>query len=550
MTGLARILFSFCLVMASAFAAQAAERTIIVLDASGSMWGQIDSKPKLEIARETLKSVLQSLPADREIGLMAYGHREKGSCSDIELVVPPAAGTAAAITAAADNMKFLGKTPLSAAVKQAAEDLKYSEDKATVVLITDGLETCNADPCAVGKELEAAGVDFTAHVVGFGLTADEGKKVACLAENTGGKYIQASDEKALETALKETVAAQPTPAPAPPPAPAPTKVEFNLMPKAVLKAGGDKPPIDVYFEVFKLDASGAKGDRVEGGYNDYKVALEPGDYLLTAKSGEASAEQKITVVADKVAEPVLDLNAGALNVKALPAPRAEVDNDAQIVVDFPGEGQSASNYGQVKSVVPAGETTLTVNLGAATVTEKVQVAAGQTVDKDIIVGVGKAQADAFYTAGGEKVDSSDLSWRIFKAAKKLDGTRDQVTYAYGPGSQFDLPAGDYVMEVEMQAAKAELPFSIAVGEFKNVEVVLNAGVVSITAPGADGFRIYEAKKNLQGERKQATYGYGETLQTTLAAGDYVVVTDFKTDKADSETPFTVKAGERTEVKVE
>ena len=68
---------------------QAADRAIIVLDASGSMWGQIDGKPKVDIARETLRTVLQSVPADMELGLMAYGHREKGSCEDIELVVPP-----------------------------------------------------------------------------------------------------------------------------------------------------------------------------------------------------------------------------------------------------------------------------------------------------------------------------------------------------------------------------------------------------------------------------------------------------------------------------
>ncbi|TIV56036.1 MAG: hypothetical protein E5V89_35245, partial [Mesorhizobium sp.] len=69
-----------------------------------------------------------------------------------------------------------------------------------------GLETCGGDPCALGKELKETGVDFTADVVGFGLTADEGKQIACLAENTGGKYIQASDEKALQQALVETVA--------------------------------------------------------------------------------------------------------------------------------------------------------------------------------------------------------------------------------------------------------------------------------------------------------------------------------------------------------
>ena len=65
----------------------AADRAIIVLDASGSMWGQIDGRPKVDIARETLRTVLQSVPSDMELGLMAYGHREKGSCVDIELHV-------------------------------------------------------------------------------------------------------------------------------------------------------------------------------------------------------------------------------------------------------------------------------------------------------------------------------------------------------------------------------------------------------------------------------------------------------------------------------
>ena len=99
-------------------------KSIIVLDASGSMWGQIDGRPKLEIAREALGSVLSGLDPATEIGLMAYGHREKGSCTDIELVVPPAPGTAQAITDAANAMKFLGKTPLTEAVRRAASELK------------------------------------------------------------------------------------------------------------------------------------------------------------------------------------------------------------------------------------------------------------------------------------------------------------------------------------------------------------------------------------------------------------------------------------------
>ena len=83
-----------------ALPAVAAERAIIVLDGSGSMWAQIEGKARITIARETLASVLQTLPEDLELGFMTYGHREKGNCDDIEMLVEPAVGTGAAIAAA------------------------------------------------------------------------------------------------------------------------------------------------------------------------------------------------------------------------------------------------------------------------------------------------------------------------------------------------------------------------------------------------------------------------------------------------------------------
>ena len=59
---------------------------------------------------------------------------------------------------------------------QAAESLRHVEQKATVILVSDGEETCNLDPCQVGRELEAAGVDFTAHVIGFDVANPEQHK--------------------------------------------------------------------------------------------------------------------------------------------------------------------------------------------------------------------------------------------------------------------------------------------------------------------------------------------------------------------------------------
>ncbi|UCI25754.1 vWA domain-containing protein [Mesorhizobium sp. B2-8-5] len=548
MAGLIRSVAAALLLLSMTSFGFAANKVIIILDASGSMWAQIDGKPKLEIARESLRTVLQSVPADDEIGFMAYGHRTKGSCDDIELIVPPQAGSASAISSAADSMKFLGKTPLTAAVKQAAEALKYTEDKATVVLITDGLETCGGDPCALGKELKESGVDFTADVVGFGLTADEGKQIACLAENTGGKYIQASDEKALQEALVETVAAPaPTPEPAPAPAPEPAKPEFNFMPSVVLAEGDDPITDGNVWEVYKAKPDGTRGESVTTEYGAYKGNLEPGDYVVVATDGQAKAEQKIKIEAGQAYQPLFILNAGKLILHPRPSPGADIAGGA--ILEFAYPGDHTTTYGDTKVILPAGEEKVTVTIGSGTITETIRLAAGQTIEKDMIVGVGKAKANAFYTQGGEKA-GADVSWKVYKAAKKLDGTRDQVTYAYGPDSQFDLPPGDYVMGVDVQAVSTEQPFSVTVGQMTDVNVTLNAGVVAVDAPGADGFKIFEAKKNIQGERKQATYAYGEKMQTTLAAGDYVLVTNFTTDKADKETPFTIKAGERNELTVQ
>ena len=534
-------------------AGAAADRTIIVLDASGSMWGQIDGRPKLEIARETLRTVLPTIPADRELGLMAYGHRQKGSCTDIELVVPPAPGTAAAIAAAADGMKFLGKTPLSDAVRQAAEALRYTEDKATVVLITDGIETCNADPCALGNELEQAGVDFTAHVVGFGLSRDEGRQVACLAENTGGRYIEAGDADTLADALTETVVAEtpsePDPAPAPQPEPEPV-AEFNIVPTVALSEDTDDLGDDAgnAYEVYRAGANGERGEYVSTDYGRWRGNLEPGDYVVVARLGYAATEQAVTIADGQVAQPHFILNAGRLIVRPRPSEGAEVPGGASTVVDYPGEGD-ATFYGVANDIFPAGDQVLTVRIGEGEATETIALAAGETVERDIVVGVGHAVLNASYVAGMQ-VEEGGLYVEIFKPERAADGSRRSVAYGYGPATGHDLPGGDYVALARMGEAQAEAPFTVKVGERVEVDVVLNAGVLAVTAPGASYIEVFGAARDIQGNRKSIAYAYGETFQSTLPAGDYVVVRQLQDDGGEAEEAVTVKAGERSELTVE
>jgi len=190
----------------SAFVPQigATKQAILVLDASGSMWGKVDGRHKIEIARDVVKNTVSTWDTNIEMGLMAYGHRRKGDCSDIELLLPPKALNPESFIKQANRLNPTGKTPLSAAVTKAAESLDYKNTKATVILVSDGKETCDLDPCAVGAALEAAGLDFTAHIIGFDIPKEETQGLQCLAENTGGIFIEASNSDELTEALKDT----------------------------------------------------------------------------------------------------------------------------------------------------------------------------------------------------------------------------------------------------------------------------------------------------------------------------------------------------------
>ena len=95
MSASARLLPSLLLLVSGLFlgAAQGAQpptRVILVLDASGSMWGKVEGKTKIEIARETIAGLMKDWDPAIELGLMAYGHRREGDCKDIELLIPVA----------------------------------------------------------------------------------------------------------------------------------------------------------------------------------------------------------------------------------------------------------------------------------------------------------------------------------------------------------------------------------------------------------------------------------------------------------------------------
>jgi Ca-activated chloride channel family protein len=158
---------------------------MVVLDGSGSMRGRVDGERKILAAKRVLGELIDSWDETDDLGLMAYGHRRTRDCSDIEILVPVSQFSASRLRSAVENVTAKGKTPLSEAVRRAAESLNHDTQSGTVILITDGLETCNADPCALGKQLAASGINFRTHVIGFDLAGRNTAALQCLANETG-----------------------------------------------------------------------------------------------------------------------------------------------------------------------------------------------------------------------------------------------------------------------------------------------------------------------------------------------------------------------------
>ncbi|MBC7285336.1 VWA domain-containing protein [Hoeflea sp.] len=282
----------------SAAVAQAednAQKVILVLDASGSMWGQIDGEAKITIARRAIDDLLDTLPASTQLGLTVYGHREKGNCDDIETLVVPGAQPRSAIRQAIAAISPKGKTPLSKAVLLAAEALKYEENKATVILLSDGIETCNYDPCTLGAQLEADGVDFTAHVIGFDVAEPAARaQLQCLAANTGGRFLTADTANELAAALQEvSVAPAPEQIPAPEQKPAMVDAVFE----ATDGEGGPVIKSGLVWTLTLLETGAKAVDALDIGV--LRMPVEPGTYRAEVRRQDGvSAELEATIRTD------------------------------------------------------------------------------------------------------------------------------------------------------------------------------------------------------------------------------------------------------------
>ncbi len=180
----------------------------LILDASGSMWAQIDGKARITIAHDVLDDLVsESIPAGTPLAVRIFGHREARSCrTDLEVPLGPLDPDAVIRRIRAAKPKERSKTPLAASLQAVATDLQRVEGTRIVVLLTDGKETCDGDPAATIEALKEAGIDVRVNIVGFAI--DDGELALRFdrwAALGGGRYFDADNEAALASAMQQAL---------------------------------------------------------------------------------------------------------------------------------------------------------------------------------------------------------------------------------------------------------------------------------------------------------------------------------------------------------
>ena len=153
----------------------AQNRVMFVLDGSNSMWGQINGTAKISIAKDVMVDLVNDWDAKIPVGLMIYGHRRKDDCRDIELVSSPGDLDRELLIDKIKSITPRGKTPITSSLIQAALAVHSSKGNPSVVLVSDGLETCDADPCAAAFSFDLVNPGFDVHVIGFDVNEEESK---------------------------------------------------------------------------------------------------------------------------------------------------------------------------------------------------------------------------------------------------------------------------------------------------------------------------------------------------------------------------------------
>jgi Ca-activated chloride channel homolog len=161
---------------------------LFILDASTSMSLNWENTTKITAAKSLIMAMVDSLKPDGnvEVGLRVYGHQKtevEDDCFDSKLEVPFSNHSWSDIPAFLASVRPRGTSPIAYSLQQAAHDFPSDKNgRNLIVLLTDGVESCHGDPCAVSQALQQQHVVIRPFIIGLNADTSLNEALRCIGE--------------------------------------------------------------------------------------------------------------------------------------------------------------------------------------------------------------------------------------------------------------------------------------------------------------------------------------------------------------------------------
>ncbi len=200
-TVLAVFLFPVLKAAAQAGNAERPTRILFLFDASQSMFAKWQSDTKFEVAKDLLTDIIDSLQRldNLELALRVYGHQKPyppQDCDDTKLEIPFGRFNGYDIKKKLNGITPSGTTPIALSLEACGSDFPGTMGRNIIILITDGIEECNGDPCAVSAQLQKRGIVLKPFVIGLGMNKEFAREFECV-----GNYYDAAEESSFKNIL-------------------------------------------------------------------------------------------------------------------------------------------------------------------------------------------------------------------------------------------------------------------------------------------------------------------------------------------------------------
>ena len=537
---------------------------VLVIDGSGSMWGKIEGErlAKLYMTRDALKAGLSRIPAETRVGLVMFGHRRTGDCSDVETVVKPEALSSERLTTPIDKMNARGRGPIASALKEAAKDLGAPAAASTVILVHDDNDNCQGDPCAAVADLRQAHPKTTVHLISLGMRREDAQRMACLPKATGGRHFEVGSQpqmiEAIDEALKLAAAdfkpavAAPAPAPAAPPAP---QKQPGLRLTALLAPGGE--PVDLAVR-WRITKAGEPAAVVwEGEAAAPVLDLPGGRYDIEAGLGFVTARAAVEVVQGEVQALALPFNAGIVKLGSMPGQSQSLMRDA-LVTFRRIEGATTETVAMQRGPAPeiaiaAGTYIVSITVGAVRLERGLIIRPGDRAPFQPSLNFGEVELTALASTGGIALDDAEIS--LFEDDPDAPQGRREVARSVASNPKFALPPGTYYVVARLGTAEARERITVRAGDIDRRALVLDLAqlTVAVRLPGLrlDGSEsVSHRLERIGGETRDVLYVNRVSGTVQVAAGKYKIETRLGIGNVLSEREIELKPGAREQISIE